>query len=133
VSLDDLSVTIEAMPEVKRASGSKWSLEWAISNQSNVVLALHDVRIPHDQFHAADVSLEPPMLIPPAGAGILASVVTFAEPPGSTLTYPFIIIRANWQGLECRLFGRLRVEADEHGAPHPICEEVTVRPIESGR
>jgi hypothetical protein len=131
--LGDLSVIIEAMPDARRVSSTEWSIDWAIGNQSNAPLALYDVRIPHDQFRGADISLEPPVLIPPADTGVVTSSVTYAEQPGSTLTYPFIIIQASWQGLTLRLFGRLRVKADERGAPHPICEAVTVRAIEPRR
>jgi hypothetical protein len=126
-TLSDLSVVIGATPG-SSLGHSAWRIAWTIENRSSAVLSLHEMRIPHDQFCSQDLSIDPPIDIPPEAAGRIDSTVLFAEPPGSTLTYPFVIVRAVWNNQVCRLFGRLRVEADHSGAPHPICEEVTVRP-----
>ena len=43
------------------------------------------------------MTIHPPLLIPGDSVGSISSVVNFDEPPGSTLTYPFLILRAEWQ------------------------------------
>jgi hypothetical protein len=131
-SLSDLSITIQASPGSLLADGA-WRIRWTIENHSSEVLSLREMRIPHDQFRAHDVQLDPALDIPPDAVGSIGSTVLFAEPPGSMLVYPFVIVRATWNGLACRLFGRLRVEADQNGAPHATCEEVTVQPVTGGQ
>jgi hypothetical protein len=132
-SLSDLSVSIEASSSAVRLPAKRWSISWTIRNQSPCPLEIHELRIPHDQFRAEDMTVHPPFLIPGSSVGSLSSVVEFDEPPGSTLTYPFLILRAKWHGVPCRLFGRLRVESSADGAPHPICEEVTIRALSPER
>ena len=85
------------------------------------------------QARGEDAVFSPPIQIPPRKSGIISTIIKYSEPPGSTLIYPFLIARASWDSLPCRLFGRLRIEADEQGVPHPICEEVTIRPISGGQ
>ncbi len=132
-SLSDLSVSIEASSPAVCLPAKRWSISWTIRNESPRPLEIHELRIPHDQFRAEDLAIHPPLLIPGDSLGSISSVVDFDEPPGSTLTYPFLILRAEWQGIPCRLFGRLRVESSEDGGPHPICEEVTIRALSPER
>jgi hypothetical protein len=132
-SLSDLSISIEASSPAVRLPDNRWSIAWAVRNESSCPLEIHELRIPHDQFRAEDMTVDPALLIPGGSVGSISSVVDFDEPPGSTLTYPFLILRAEWQGMPCRLFGRLRVQSSEDGAPHPICEEVTIRALSPER
>jgi hypothetical protein len=132
VSLEDLSVSIDAAKGV--AIGQReWRITWTIGNRSNSLLSINEIRIPHDQFRGVDLGFNPPIQIPPKSSGTITTIVQYSEPPGSTLTYPFVIARAHWNDLPCRLFGRLRVEADEQGSPRTTCEEVTVQPVSSGQ
>jgi len=132
-SLSDLSVSIEASAPAVRLPDNRWSITWVVRNESSRPLVIHEARVPHDQFRAGDMPIHPPLLIPGDSVGSISSVVDFDEPPGSTLTYPFLILRAEWQGIPCRLFGRLRVESSGDGIPHPICEEVTIRALSPER
>jgi hypothetical protein len=132
-SLSDLSVSIEASPPAVRLPANRWSIAWTVRNKSSRPLEIHEIRMSHDQFRAEDMTVHPPLLIPGGSVGSISSVVGFDEPPGSTLTYPFLILGAKWQGVPCRLFGRLRVESSADGAPHPMCEEVTVRALSPER
>jgi hypothetical protein len=130
-SLTDLSIAIDASPGSPLGDGL-WRVTWTVRNQSSAALSLREMRIPHDQFHSEDLTIHPPIDIPPGASASIETPVLFVEPAESTLVYPFVIVRATWKGLACRLFGRLRVEADQRGVPRAICEEVTVRPAPSG-
>jgi hypothetical protein len=131
-TLDNLTVAIDAAQGNKTGQG-EWRITWTIGNRSDSVLWIDELRLPHDQFRSADVVFKPPIQVAPRGVRTITTNIQYSEPPGSMLTYPFLIARASWNNLPCRLFGRLRVEADEQGAPRPICEEVTIRPINSGQ
>jgi hypothetical protein len=131
-ALDGLSVVIRS-GKGDKIGGGEWQVSWTIGNRSDFALSIAEVRIPHDQFRAVDTVFNPPVQVAPQGSETITTIVHYSEPPGSALTYPFLIARAIWNSLPCRLFGRLRVEADEQGAPHPICEEVTIRQIGGGQ
>jgi hypothetical protein len=62
---------------------------------------------------------------------VLDSSVRCSEPPNSTLTYPFVILQANWGEVEWRFYVRLRVEVDHAGIPSPISEETTAQRVGS--
>ena len=128
---DGLSVAILATRGIVVSQG-EWLVTWSIENQTDATLSIHEVRIPHDQFGAIELSVEQSFDISPRTMCSLTTKIHYDEPPGSTLTYPFVIIRADWNRRACRLFGRLRIEADEQGYPQAICEEVTIRPVIAG-
>lgn len=108
-----------------------WDIEWHFSNSSDAPLWLHSVRIPHDQFHGQDREFAPARELAARSEISVVIPTSCAEPPGSTLTYPFVIVRCSWSDRQWRVFARLRVETDERGAPNPIIEEITAQPSQS--
>lgn len=105
----------------------RWSIEWGLENRTEAPIAVFSVRIPHDQFRAEDRTVDPPVVVDGASTAVLISQVRCAEPPGATLTYPFLILQSRWCDRDCRFYTRLRVEMDGNGIPNPICEETTAQ------
>jgi hypothetical protein len=117
------------MLAVEQVAGSRvgegWLVRWRIRNAGPDAATIHAAWLPHGRFRSQEWRLDPPLVVPAGGEGLLDSSVAWNEQPGTVVENGFLILRLDG-GL--RVFARLRITSGADWAPAAVCESVTVSP-----
>ena len=87
---------------------------WRITNDDQRPLRLLGAKQPHAQFRAPETALD--LEIAPGASANVTLPVSFAEPPGTVVENPFLILRLLGPD-EWRVLARVRVTAGPLGEP----------------
>ncbi len=110
-----------------RGSGKRWTLRWKVRNAGRLPLRIVSARAPHARFRSGEQLLELPT-VRPRGHLDIPLAVSFAEPPGTVVENPYLILGVLCGDEPWRVLAKLRVTARRDGAP-----EVSVQAIAAHR
>jgi len=122
-------VLIEPGPCRPGTEHGEWLTSWRIRNLSAHRLDVQAARLLFDRFRSSEPNLAASVRIGAGASGDLEIKARCAEPAGTVLKSPFLILVVRWHDQDWRLFCRLRVEFDDDSTPRPICEAVTAQAI----
>jgi hypothetical protein len=122
-------VAIEPTPPRPGRDPAQWHVAWRIQNLGPEPLQILAAWLPHGRFRAPELQLAPAPLLAPGGSAQVQALVTCNEAPATVVDNAFVILRVLWGDEPWRIFVRLRVVADERGAPQNTCELITAQRI----
>jgi hypothetical protein len=128
VNDDGPKIAVEGTSRGRGTGSDHWLFGWSIQNLSPQALALLAARLPHGKFRSqGERAFHPPLELGTGERAQIETAVFCDEPPGSVIENAFLILSAEWQKREWRLFVRLRVTVNEQGQPQSLTEMVTTQ------
>jgi hypothetical protein len=122
-----------AVDGICRGRGSRsgiWLFGWCIQNLSDQPIKLLAARLPHGRFRShSDIGFNPPLEMGIGERAQIETAVFCDEPPGSVIENAFLILSAEWEKQDRRIFVRLRVTVNEQGQPESLTELVTAQKV----
>lgn len=118
-------VRVEFDPPAAPISVGKWRCRWRIRNIGSPLLAVTTAWLPHGQFRAERQAFDPPIRIPGGDSGRLSVDVECKEEAGIEVENAFVILTADVDGEDWRVFARLTVSFGKGGVPGPRTVLVT--------
>lgn len=120
----DLRFSVESVVPATPAVQGHWRITFGIHNAGSAAVHLDEAWLPHGQFRGAarmpvGVSLDPGQSLS------LEATVHVVAPPRTIIENAFLILTISRGLHRTRVFVRLRVPIDAHGAPQPRIDHVS--------
>ena len=103
------------LPFARDGAPGSWIVEWHVQNAGSRKLRLIAAMQPHAQFRTPETGIERD--VAPGGEIDIVLPVRFAEPPGTVVENPFLILRVADGDEVWRVLARVSVTAGPGGEP----------------
>ena len=118
-------VRVEFEPPAGPIGAGQWRCGWRIRNVATPILSMTTAWLPHGRFRSARRTFDPAVKIAAGSSKRMSFDVECSEVSGTELENAFVILTADLDGEEWRVFARLTVSFGDGGLPTPRTEIVT--------
>jgi hypothetical protein len=120
---------VQAVSVRPLGDAGSWDIAWSLRNLGVDPISVREAWLPHGRFRSPRRDYQPPLPIEPGVDAPVTFVVVCDEEPGTVVENAFVILRVDWRGEPWRILARLRVTIDDHRAPAPVTEVISVQSI----
>jgi hypothetical protein len=130
VNDDAPKIAVDGICRGRGARSGTWLFGWCIQNLSDQPIKLLAARLPHGRFRSDGEKKFNPALQAAAGDRVQIETAVFSEElPGAVVENAFLILSAEREKQDWRIFVRLRITVNNRGEPQSITELVTTQKV----